>query len=185
MGFLNKFVDNLKFRQNEDDDEYFLDDDYYDENEYDDYEEPAQPAKRPSLFNRRDNSSSEPRQGGGFFNRKVVPISGGSGMQVTMKKPASLDDSRDICDDLLAGKAVVINLEGISTDTAQRIIDFTLGAVYSIDGDLQMISKYIFIASPHTVELSGDFAGDFARMSSNSSSQPEMRSRASGFSFNG
>ena len=31
MSFLNRFVDNLKFRQNEDDDEYFLDDDYYDE----------------------------------------------------------------------------------------------------------------------------------------------------------
>ena len=34
MGFLNKFVDNLRVRQNEDEDEYFLDDDYYDENEY-------------------------------------------------------------------------------------------------------------------------------------------------------
>ena len=39
MGFLNKFVDNLKSRQREDDDEYFLDDDYYDENEYYDDEE--------------------------------------------------------------------------------------------------------------------------------------------------
>ena len=181
MGFLNKFVDNLRVRQNEDDDEYFLDDDYYDENEYYEEEEPQQP-KKQSLFSRRESSGGEQRPGG-FFGRKVVPIDGGSGMQVTMKKPASLDDSRDICDDLLAGKAVVINLEGISTDTAQRIIDFTLGAVYSIDGDLQMISKYIFIASPHTVELSGDFAGDFARMSG--SSQPEVRSRASGFSFNG
>jgi len=185
MGFLNKFVDNLKSRQREDDDEYFLDDDYYDENEYYDDEEPQQQQqpKRQGLFSRRDSGSGEQRSGG-FFSRKVVPIDGGTGMQVTMKRPASLDDSRDICDDLLAGKAVVINLEGISTDTAQRIIDFTLGAVYSIDGDLQMISKYIFIASPHTVELSGDFAGDFAKMNSGSS-QPEMRSRASGFSFNG
>ena len=181
MGFLDKFVDNLRVRQNEDDDEYFLDDDYYDENEYYEEEEPQPQPKKQNLFSRRESNPGEQRPGG-FFSRKVVPI-GGTGMQVTMKKPANLDDSRDICDDLLAGKAVVINLEGISTDTAQRIIDFTLGAVYSIDGDLQMISKYIFIASPHTVELSGDFAGDFARMSGGS--QQESRSRASGFSFNG
>ena len=182
MSFIDKFVDNLKSRQNEEDDEYFLDDDYYDEGDYYEEEEPA--PKKPGLFSRnKDTANNEQRSvGGGLFGRKVVSIDGGSGMQVTMKKPSTLDDSRDICDDLLAGKAVVINLEGISTDTAQRIIDFTLGAVYSIDGDLQMISKYIFIASPHTVELSGDFAGDFAKMSS---SQPESRARSGGFAFNG
>ncbi len=181
MSFIDKFVDNLKSRQHEEDDEYFLDDDYYDEGEYYEEEEPA--PKKPGLFSRKEPANGEQRSvGGGLFGRKVVSIDGGSGMQVTMKKPSTLDDSRDICDDLLAGKAVVINLEGISTDTAQRIIDFTLGAVYSIDGDLQMISKYIFIASPHTVELSGDFAGDFAKMSS---SQPESRARSGAFAFNG
>ncbi len=34
-------------------------------------------------------------------------------MEVTMIKPTSMDDSRDICDYLLSGKAVVLNMEGI------------------------------------------------------------------------
>jgi len=48
-------------------------------------------------------------------------------------------------------------MEGINTETAQRIIDFTSGATYSMNGNLQKISSYIFIATPQTVELSGDF----------------------------
>ena len=78
-------------------------------------------------------------------------------MEVTMIKPTSMDDSRDICDYLLSGKAVVLNMEGIHMETAQRIIDFTSGATYSMNGNLQKISNYIFIATPDSVELSGDF----------------------------
>ena len=62
----------------------------------------------------------------------------------------------------LAGKAVVLNMEGINTETAQRIIDFTSGATYSMNGNLQKISSYIFIATPQTVELSGDFQDLFS-----------------------
>ena len=47
--------------------------------------------------------------------------------------------------------------EGIHMEVAQRIIDFTCGATYSMDGNLQKISNYIFIATPSSVELSGDF----------------------------
>ena len=78
-------------------------------------------------------------------------------MEVTMIKPTSMDDSRDICDHLLSGKAVLLNMEGIHMETAQRIIDFTSGATYSMNGNLQKISNYIFIATPDSVELSGDF----------------------------
>ena len=53
-------------------------------------------------------------------------------------------------------------------EVAQRIIDFVSGAAYSMDGNLQRISNYIFIVTPNSVELSGDFqdmlaAGDVSR----------------------
>ena len=74
-----------------------------------------------------------------------------------MVKPTSIEDAKEICDYLLAGKAVVLNMEGLHTEVAQRIIDFTSGATYSMNGNLQKISNYIFIATPESVELSGDF----------------------------
>lgn len=155
MSILGKFMDSIKFGPEDEDDDYFLDDEY--EEEYDD----APAEKKNSLFSRKssyDDASSGERKSGGFLSRKVVPIRQSTGgMEVTMIKPASIEDSRDICDYLLAGKAVVLNMEGMNMDVAQRIIDFTSGATYSMDGNLQMISKFIFIATPGSVELSGDF----------------------------
>ena len=46
-------------------------------------------------------------------------------MEVSLIKPTSMEDTREICDYLLAGKAVVLNMEGIHMEVAQRIIDFT------------------------------------------------------------
>ena len=73
-----------------------------------------------------------------------------------MIKPASMDDSKEIVDTLLGGRAVIINLEGIHIEIAQRIIDFTYGACYSIDGNFNKVTEYIFIVSPRSIELSGD-----------------------------
>lgn len=87
----------------------------------------------------------------------VVSMRQPRGLEVCMIRPKSVEEGREICDTLLAGRAVVINLEGINMDIAQRIIDFTSGACYSINGNLQKISNYIFIVTPAAVELSGDF----------------------------
>ncbi len=151
MSFLNKIMDTM--RLTEDDDDYFMDDDY---------EVEEKPAKK-RLFNKKDEddyeNEEEPEQKPRFLSRpssnKVVPMR--RGMEVSLIKPTSMEDSREICDYLLAGKAVVLNMEGIHMETAQRIIDFTSGATYSMNGNLQKISNYIFIATPETVELSGDF----------------------------
>ena len=82
-------------------------------------------------------------------------------MEVAMLRPRTIEDAKEICDYLLAGKTVVLNIDGIPTDVAQRIIDFTSGATYSMNGNLQKISNYIFIATPDSVELSGDFQNLF------------------------
>ena len=156
MSILGKFMDSVKFNSEDEDDDYFLDDEYDDEG----YDEGSE-GRKGGLFGKKAAYEEKPsgeRRSGGFLNRKVVPIrQGAGGMEVTMIKPSSIEDSRDICDYLLAGKAVVLNMEGMNMDVAQHIIDFTSGATYSMDGNLQMISKYIFIATPGSVELSGDF----------------------------
>lgn len=80
-----------------------------------------------------------------------------SGMAVCVIKPTSFEDGREISDTLLSGKAVVLNLENVDGDVAQRIIDFTVGACYSIGGNLQKAATYIFIVTPSSVDISGDF----------------------------
>ena len=150
MSLLGKLMDTMRLSSEDDEDDYYLDDDFEDE------------APKKGLFSKRNNTEPEDEPEGqekpkcvGRSNPKVVPMR--RSMVVTMIKPTSMDDSRDICDYLLSGKAVVLNMEGIHMETAQRIIDFTSGATYSMNGNLQKISNYIFIATPDSVELSGDF----------------------------
>lgn len=156
MSFLNNIMNSMRLNQ---DDDYDLDDDY-------DFDDDTAP-QRSSFFSRKNTGNAEyddeeddyeakPKL---FGKQKVAPISSArrAAMEVTMIKPTSIEDSREICDYLLAGKAVVLNMEGLHMEVAQRIIDFTSGATYSMNGNLQKISNYIFIATPQNVELSGDF----------------------------
>ncbi len=87
----------------------------------------------------------------------VVPIhTTSSGLEVCIMKPHSFSDSEKICEALLSGHAVVINLEGFDTEQAQRIIDFISGAVFAIEGKFNRISRYIFICSPGSIDISQD-----------------------------
>ncbi len=78
-------------------------------------------------------------------------------MEVCVIKPKNVEEAREVTDTLLSGRAVILNLEGLHIEVAQRIIDFTSGSCYAIDGNLQKISNYIIIITPKTVEISGDF----------------------------
>ena len=80
-----------------------------------------------------------------------------SGNSVVVVKPTSVEESREITDTLLANRTVVLNMEGLEVDLAQRIIDFASGSCYAIHGNLQKISHYIFIITPVSVDVSGDF----------------------------
>ena len=89
---------------------------------------------------------------------KVVPIrTTPKGLEVCIMKPTSFEDSQEICDMLLTGRATVINLEGFDDKLAQRTMDFISGSVYAINGKLHRISNSIFIVSPDTVDISGDY----------------------------
>ena len=78
-------------------------------------------------------------------------------MEVRIVKPTTIEDAREFTDILLADRTVILNLEGLDVEIAQRIIDFTSGSCYAINGHLQKVSNYIFIITPATVDISGDY----------------------------
>lgn len=162
---MDKFLTYMRLN-NEEEEEY--DDDYdYDEEE----EEIAPPPRKMTASRSRD---TEDYEDGGSIKRqpssnKITPIkqparriaSGNMGMEVCVIKPTSVEDAREITETLLANRTVVLNLEGLDVDVAQRIIDFTSGSCFAISGNLQKISHYIFIITPSSVDISGDFQDIF------------------------
>lgn len=120
----------------------------YDEDDYEEYED-ADDYKKDSSRSSKNGS-------------KVSNINRNKGRALNIKKPTSFDDSRDITDLLLDNKTVVLNLEGLDVGVSQRIIDFTSGATYAIEGNFQKVSKYIYVLTPKAVDVSGDYADGIA-----------------------
>ncbi len=165
MGVFDKFLDIMKLNDDDyDDDEFYDDDDeFYDD---DNYEE--KPHRR-SLFGKKntkednydDFDMEEDKKYQPSANNKVTPmrhpaVKSGGHMEVCVVKPTSVDDSREITETLLSGRTVILNLEGMDLEIAQRIIDFISGATFAISGNLQKISNYIFLVTPTNVDISGD-----------------------------
>lgn len=165
-----KLLDNFLTMLNLNDDEDYDDDDYFEEEE-EEYEKPA-PVRRstPKKAKEREREIEErPVKATPVkTSSKVTPIrqpkrAGGiNSMELRVIKPASFDDARDITDTLLSGRAVVLNLEGLDIELAHRIMDFTFGSCYAINGNLRKVSNYILVITPPGVDISGDFQELFA-----------------------
>lgn len=153
MGVMDKFLNYMKLN---DDEEYDADDDYLDDD--DEYADEAPVKKQKDTPAEDKPVIKKPAT-------KVTPMprnnsrrmQGSDGMQVCVIKPTSVEDAREITETLLDNRTVVLNLEGLDVDVAQRIIDFTSGSCFAISGNLQKISHYIFIITPASVDISGDF----------------------------
>jgi cell division inhibitor SepF len=153
-----KFLDGVMnvFKMQMDDDDYDDEYDDYDE-DYEDDDDDDDGSVRKKIFsgsrkNKETDDTEKPRT-------KVVPIkshSKGRGLEVVVIRPESMEDSSEITDTLLSGKAVVLNLEGIHVEIAQRIIDYSAGSCYAMRGNLQKITNYIFLVTPPNVDISGD-----------------------------
>lgn len=151
MGVMDKFLNYM--RLNEDDE--FYDDDYYDD-------EPIEEKPKKTVSMVKEEVETEEEKPIKKVTPKVTPMTRqtkrtGNGMEVCVIKPTSIEDAREITETLLANRTVVLNLEGLDVDIAQRIIDFTSGSCFAISGNLQKISHYIFIITPAIVDISGDF----------------------------
>ena len=161
MGVFDKFLDIMKLNDDEYDDDDFYDDDFED----DDFDEKP----HRSIFGNKKSRSDDFDDFDMDEDKHLAPSSGnkvtpmrqpaarrGVNMEVCVVKPTSVDDSREITETLLAGRTVILNLEGMDLEIAQRIIDFISGATFAISGNLQKISNYIFLVTPTNVDISGD-----------------------------
>ena len=77
--------------------------------------------------------------------------------------PDNYDEAREICDYIKSGKPVVVNLENMAFETAQRVMDFLSGSCYSLNGNVQRVAKNIFIVAPNNIDVSADIRSQQAK----------------------
>ncbi|MCR5747865.1 MAG: cell division protein SepF [Lachnospiraceae bacterium] len=149
MGFIDTFLNKMKF-----------DEDSYEDDFEDDEEEEIVPRRRFRDSAEEDEGYSRSRRSKiTQMPKKSRDGSYSRGKGVMVVKPTKVDDAMVVIDTLLENRTVVVNMEGIPTGMAQRILDMVMGANAALEGHFEQISKSIFIVTPSSVDISGDFNG--------------------------
>ncbi len=142
MSFKDKLGGLMKIGSEED--EY---DSYDDEDDYVEESEPVKTSVEEHNKVKQFDKKSQPAP------KRRIPMNDSS---VCIFKPKSSDEAKDIALTLLENKTVVMNFEGVDISVSQRVLDIVTGTCIAIDGALQKISNFIFIATPASVEVSGE-----------------------------
>ncbi|MDF7682572.1 cell division protein SepF [Lactobacillus sp. ESL0679] len=82
---------------------------------------------------------------------KVVSIKSGMNAaksKIVLYEPRVYSDAKDVAQNLLNNKAVIINFSRMEDTSARRIVDFITGTVYALNGEIQRIGDKIFLATP-------------------------------------
>jgi cell division inhibitor SepF len=88
--------------------------------------------------------------------RNVVSLSDASrraGSSVAVFAPRSFGDVTEIADALRARQVVIVNVQGADRTLLQRVVDFTSGVAYTIDGRIQKLADAIYLVVPAGVNV--------------------------------
>ena len=77
-------------------------------------------------------------------------------VRVHLVVPKNFNDVQDVADKFKDAIPVIINLQGADTDLSKRLIDFSSGLTYALDGGMQRIADKVFLLTPRNVEVSAE-----------------------------
>jgi cell division inhibitor SepF len=86
-------------------------------------------------------------------NLEAVPP---SAAKVHLIVPKSFNDAQTIADRFKAYVPVILNLQSADTELSKRLIDFSSGLTYALDGGMQRVADKVFLLTPHDVEVSAE-----------------------------
>ena len=110
-------------------------------------------SKIGSFFSMSDEDEElyEDESGG---SRTVVPLSNAGrrgGTEVSVYSPRAFGDVTEIADALRNRQVVIVNLQNADRTLLQRVVDFTSGVAYTIDGKIQKLAEAIYLVVPSGV----------------------------------
>lgn len=89
----------------------------------------------------------------------VVSLPSAAQMKMIVYHPVSYEDTQNIIDNLKSRKPVIVNMEELEIDCAQRILDFMAGAIYALNGTITKIARGIFVVAPNNYDVIGSDDG--------------------------
>jgi cell division inhibitor SepF len=90
--------------------------------------------------------AAQPRRNVVAFSPAHAARRGGG--EVSVFAPRTFADVPEIADALRNRQVVFVNLQGVDRTLLQRVLDFTSGVAYTIDGRIQKIADGMFLIVP-------------------------------------
>jgi cell division inhibitor SepF len=87
---------------------------------------------------------------------RLRTVDPGPPAKVHLVVPRSFNDAQQIADRFKAQIPVILNLQGADTELSKRLIDFSSGLTYALDGSMQRVADRVFLLTPRNVELSAE-----------------------------
>lgn len=86
----------------------------------------------------------------------VVSLHTQKQMRVVVIQPLVFEDAQEIAENLKNRRPVIINLESADIELARRILDFSTGVAYALEGSMQKVGNGIFLFTPNNVDISAE-----------------------------
>ena len=77
-------------------------------------------------------------------------------VQVHLVIPRSFNDAQQIADRFKDSMPVILNLQNADQELSKRLIDFTSGLTYALEGGMQRVADKVFLLTPRNVEVSAE-----------------------------
>jgi cell division inhibitor SepF len=77
-------------------------------------------------------------------------------VRVHLVVPRSFNDAQQIADKFKDAIPVILNLQSTDQELSKRLIDFTSGLTYALDGGMQRVADKVFLLTPRNVEVSAE-----------------------------
>ncbi|MEK7817898.1 MAG: cell division protein SepF [Actinomycetota bacterium] len=84
--------------------------------------------------------------------RSASPVN----VRVHLVLPKNFNDAQQVAEKFKADVPVILNLQNADTDLAKRLIDFSSGLTYALDGGMQRVADKVFLLTPRNVEVSAE-----------------------------
>ncbi len=76
--------------------------------------------------------------------------------RVHVMDPKGFNDAQEVGDRLKNGQPVILNLQGVDRDLQRRLIDFSSGLAYALNGTMSKAADQVFLLTPSNVEVSDE-----------------------------
>ena len=88
--------------------------------------------------------------------RRPLEAVASASVRVHLVVPRSFNDAQSIADKFKESVPVIVNLQGTDADLSKRLIDFSSGLTYALNGSMQRVADKVFLLTPRNVEVSAE-----------------------------